>query len=292
MSAPMLLSAVSSGAPLLDRIHHCPAEQLLAALPDGSIDMIITSPPYDNLRTYKGYTWQFEAIAHQMYRVLKSGGVAVWVAGDSVVDGSETLSSFKQALYFKESVGFNVHDTMVYQKDSLQFPDVSRYYQCFEYMFVLSKGAPRVSNLQRVDTTHFNNSSSTKRMPDGSLSRVEYKTGNETRVLENVWKFGVGNGKTTLDKIAFLHPAMFPEELARRHILTWSNPGDVVLDPFMGSGTTAKVARNLSRHYIGCDISAEYVTLAKRRLADTDPYQATAVAPGVTQHSLFEGLAS
>lgn len=247
-------------------VYQADALAFLRDLPDASIDLVVTSPPYDNLRTYNGYSFNFEPIAHESYRVLKPGGVQVWVVGDSVVNGSETLTSFRQALYFKE-VGFRVHDTMIYEKDSLQFPDISRCYQVFEYMFVLSKGTPRVVNLPRIKTTHFNNDGATKRKTDGSLEHVKYATGLATRVMGNVWKFGVGNGKTTLDKEAFEHPAMFPEKLAERHILTWSNPGDLVLDYFGGSGTTAKMALHNNRQFLTCDISAEYCELMRERLA-------------------------
>lgn len=243
------------------------AESLFPFIPDNSIDMGLTSPPYDNLRTYNGFTWDFPTIAREYYRVLKPGGVCVWVVGDSVIDGSETLVSFEQALYFKNVCGFRVHDTMIYEKDNLQFPDTLRCYQLFEYMFVLSKGTPKTANLPRVATTHFNNSSSTKRKPDGTLQKTKYATGKETRVMGNIWRFGVGNGKTTLDKFAFEHPAMFPEELARRHIETWTNSGDVVLDCFSGSGTTAKMARQYGRDYVGIELSAEYHALSLRRLA-------------------------
>lgn len=278
----------------LDTVYHMKAEELLAALPDSTIDLIVTSPPYDNLRTYKGFGWDFELIAKESYRVLTPGGVLVWVVGDATVNGSETLTSMRQALYFVDVTGFRMHDTMVYQKDAYAFPDVSRYYQVWEYMFVLSKGAPRTTNLARVKTTHLNNSASTKRKADGSLHRAAYKTGNETRVLENVWKFGVGNGKSTLDKIAFEHPATFPEPLAERHVLTWSKPGDTVLDYFGGSGTTAKMARQNGRRYLTCDISAEYVELMQKRLAQ--PFTVPMFAeqpieqPKPTQNGLFDAI--
>lgn len=250
-----------------DYVYHTSAEHLLAMLPDASVDMILTSPPYDNLRTYKGFAWNFEFIAHQSYRVLKQGGVLVWVVGDATIDGSETLSSFRQALYFKDVIGFKMHDTMIYEKDGLPFPDTSRYYQVAEYMFVLSKGLPKTTNLIRDTARHAGcNTSSSQRNEDGSISKMKYKMGHDTRVLGNIWRFGTGWMKTTSDRDAFEHPAMFPEKLAERHILTWSNPGDVVLDYFMGSGTTAKMARNNLRRFIGCDIAAEYVELARKRL--------------------------
>ena len=90
----------------------------MRAMPDGVIDLVITSPPYDDLRNYKGYSFDFESIAKELFRVVKEGGVVVWVVGDATVDGSETGTSFRQALFFKE-VGFNLHDTMIYMKNKI-----------------------------------------------------------------------------------------------------------------------------------------------------------------------------
>lgn len=256
---------------LTNRVHHAEATELLGLIPDNSIDLIVTSPPYDNLRKYNGYSFPFERIAHESYRVLKDGGVLVWVVGDATVDGSETLTSFRQALYFVDTVGFRMHDTMIYQKDSYPFPDASRYYQNFEYMFVLSKGAPNTTNLLRQKSMYSTpNKSASQRNADGTVTKLKYETGKTTRVMDNVWEISTGYMRTTTDKNAYEHPAMFPEELAERHILTWSNPGDIVLDYFGGSGTTAKMARNNGRRWITGDISGEYVELMRKRLAQ--PY--------------------
>ena len=114
-----------------------------------TVDSTVTSPPYDNLRTYEGslkwdeFVWR--AVIDRLYEITKDGGVVVWVVGDATINGSETGTSFKQALYFKE-VGFNLHDTMIYLKDQLAFPDSTRYYQAFEYMFVFSKGKIKTFN--------------------------------------------------------------------------------------------------------------------------------------------------
>ncbi len=247
------------------------ALSLLARLPDNSIDLVVTSPPYDNLREYNGYTFDFQPIARETYRVMKPGGVVVWVVGDATINGSETLTSMRQALYFVDVCGFRMHDTMIYQKDSYPFPDTSRYYQQWEYMFVMSKGEPHITNLLRQKAKYSApNKSASQRQADGSITKLKYKTANETRVLDNVWPISSGYMRTTADTFAYDHPAMFPEELAERHILTWSNAGDVVLDYFGGSGTTAKMARKLGRDYIYCDVSADYCQIARRRLAQ--PY--------------------
>lgn len=238
-------------------------------LPDNSIDLIVTSPPYDNLRTYHGYTWNFEGIACDSYRVLKPGGVLVWVVNDATVNGSETLTSMRQAIYFVDNVGFRMHDTMIYQKSGNPFSNEARYSQVWEYMFVLSKGAPKTANLLRTVTTGHGGGMSAGRDRNGKLKRFLGRN-KDTKPLDNIWLIMAHGFNASSDKIAYEHPAIFPEALAERHILTWTNPGDIVLDYFAGSGTTQKMARNNGRHYLGCDLSEAYVQIALDRLAQ--PY--------------------
>jgi len=240
----------------------------LKTLDDGSIDLTVTSPPYDNLRTYNGFTFDFEGIAKELYRITKPGGVIVWIVGDGHdKKGSETLTSFKHALYFKE-IGFNIHDTMIYQKNSYPFPPSNRYYQQFEYMFVISKGKPKTTNIQTQKTIWKKDSDeiSTTRNSDGTTSSMKYAKGKDERKMDNVWLMNTGFMRTTKDKIAYKHPAIFPDELAKRHILSWSNEGDIVLDCFMGSGTTGKIAKQLKRNFIGIEISEEYMNIATERI--------------------------
>lgn len=239
--------------------------EVLRTFPDECIDLTVTSPPYDNLRTYNGYSWDFEALAHELYRVTKPGGVVVWVVGDATVNGSETGTSFRQALYFKDVVGFNLHDTMIYHKVNPLPRQHNRYEQAFEYMFVLSKGVPATVNLMRVPAKYAGQvakHTARDNNQDALIARI--RETRETRILPNVWSYVVGRSMT--DEEAFEHPATFPEKLAEDHILSWSNPGDIVLDPFVGSGTTAKMALKNNRHFIGIDISEEYCELARRRL--------------------------
>lgn len=242
--------------------------EVLKEISDDSIDLTVTSPPYDNLRTYKGFEWDFEGLAEQLFRVTKEGGVVVWVVNDATVRGSESGTSFRQALHFMD-VGFRLHDTMIYRKNSYPFPPSNRYYQQFEYMFFLSKGAPMTANLLRVETKwqKKNEEVSTTRNADGTVSEMKYEKGKPTRIMDNVWDVNTGYMRSTKDKYAYNHPAMFPEKLAEDHIITWSNPGDIVLDPFIGSGTTAKMATLNNRKYIGIDISDEYCEIARRRVS-------------------------
>ena len=254
----------------LDKIITGDSAVVLQSLPPDCIDLTVTSPPYDNLRTYNGFVFDFETIARELFRVTKARGVVVWVVNDAVIDGSESGTSFRQALYFMQC-GFNLHDTMIYWKNAFAFPEVNRYAGCFEYMFVFSKGSPKTANIQRVATNQENRVkgkvSSYRQATGETLKKMV--NGKNDRPMENIWIYEVGYSKSTTDKEAFDHPAMYPERLASDHILSWSNEGDIVLDCFTGSGTTLKMAKMLNRHYLGIEISPEYVTLAEKRLLAT-----------------------
>ena len=242
-------------------------------LDDGSIDLTVTSPPYDNLRTYEGsLEWNeniWKQVLEQLYRVTKQGGVVVWVVGDSTINGSETGTSFKQALYAME-MGFNLHDTMIYMKDNP--PPVggsSRYYQSFEYMFVFSKSAPFVFNpIQRERRNKWNDKRTQRikgftRDKDGKFDKKLVSLTGKVK-LGNIWKYVVGGGNSV--EYGIKHPAAFPEQLVEDHIVTWSNEGDTVLDPFMGSGTTGLAAKKLGRNFIGIEKVEEYFQLSKERI--------------------------
>jgi DNA modification methylase len=248
----------------------------MSRMPDEFIDLTVTSPPYDNLREYKGYSFDFESIAKELYRVTKKGGCVVWVVGDATINGSETGTSFRQALYFKE-IGFNLHDTMIYLSNKPPLTH-NRYEQCFEYMFVLSKDRPNTFNAIMDKTVYagtrkrYNYGIKTDakmEKSDALRYRDESTVVAENKIALNVWKFTTGMSNTTNDIVAFDHPAVFPEKLARDHIYSWSNEGDLIYDPFMGSGTTAKMAHLLKRNWIGSEISSEYVEIANKRL---EPY--------------------
>ena len=183
----------------------------------------------------------------------------VWVVGDATVKGSETGTSFRQALYFKE-IGFNLHDTMIYEKNGSSYPEQTRYYQIFEYMFILSKGRPKTINLLRDRKNKWNGSwgKRSTRNKDGTMAIRERVLYQEFGVRYNVWKYNTGHGFSTKDKIAYKHPAIFPDKLAEDHILSWSDKEDLVYDPLMGSGTTAKMAILNNRNFIGSEISFDY----------------------------------
>lgn len=229
------------------------------------IDLTITSPPYDDLRNYNGYSFDCDSIAEGLFRVTRPGGVVVWVVGDKTVKGNKTLTSFKQALVFQK-LGFNVHDVMIYKKKNTPFMRSNAYTNCFEYMFIFSKGSPKTFHpLKEPTIRHGYEMLVSNKKADGVNRKVLGRL-NEKKVRTNIWEYAVGLGGSTRDRIAFKHPAIFPERLAEDHILSWSNEGDIVFDPMCGSGTTCKMARINSRNYIGCDISQEYVDLATERL--------------------------
>ena len=257
----------------VNKIYNCNCLEGLKQLDENSVDLTVTSCPYDNLRTYGDVTdWSFDVfkpIADELYRVTKKGGIVVWVVGDAVVNGSETGSSFRQALYFMDK-GFKLHDTMIYEKNSSAFPAArtsKRYTQIFEYMFVFVKGKIRndislIADKKNKWAGFTNWGENTQYDASGNLK----KTGNikpvpEFSLRNNIWKYSVGfNEKTG-------HPAVFPEKLAEDHILSWSLEGDLVLDPFMGSGTTAKMAVLNNRKYIGFEVNETYYDASLKRLA-------------------------
>lgn len=240
---------------------------LLAKMPTNSVDLTVTSPPYDKLRTYNGFVFDFEIIAREIFRVTKLGGVVVWVVGDGTIKGSETGTSFKQALFFKD-IGFNLHDTMIYEKAGTgAHGSRLAYWQSFEFMFVFSKGRPKTINLIADHSNKWAGASTTaqRRKVNGDKAKKAPRIIPATSIRTNVWRIFQG-AVSDRNSIDWHHPAVFPFQLAADHIESWSAPGDIVLDPFMGSGTTALAAIKTGRRYLGFDISKEYVDLANKRI--------------------------
>jgi|APGre2960657404_1045060.scaffolds.fasta_scaffold09959_2 DNA modification methylase len=253
-------------------------------IPNNTIDLTVTSPPYDDIRTYNNkiktkdgekYSFNFDSIVDELYRITKDGGIVVWVVGDQVKKGGETGNSFRQALSFI-SKGFLLYDTMIYMKNGAPFPEKKRYSQVFEYMFIFSKGKPKTVNILKDRKNkwagHSNFGKRVMRTKNGELKEMPKFEIAEYGNRYNVWNYSTGKNYSTKDVIAFNHPAIFPEELAEDHILTWSNEGDVVLDPMVGSGTTTKMALLNNRNYIGFDINKEYIDIADQRITNVVPY--------------------
>jgi DNA modification methylase len=237
------------------------AAERLKEIPEGSVDLTLTSPPYDNLRRYNGYSFDFKTIAAELFRVTKDGGVVVWIVADATVNGSESGTSFRQALNFK-AIGFNLHDTMIYSKANYVPLTHNRYEQQFEFMFVLSKGKPVTFNGIRMESKGSVRTGSRYYELDGSSrARNSPPTGNLEKLRPNIWAYSIGRNR------GIGHPAVFPEQLAADHILSWSNPGDTVLDPFLGSGTTGKMAVLAGRKFIGIELSEQYLNdIARPRI--------------------------
>ena len=241
----------------------------MATFPDACIDLVVTSPPYDNLRTYGGHSWDFEGVAQQLWRIIKPGGVVVWIVADATIDGSETGTSFRQALRFKE-IGFRLHDTMIWDKGL--FTGVGsvqcRYGPSTEFMFVLSRGPVATFNpICDRKNIHVGYKPEHKfvRLPSGGMLKKdhEFKPLGEFGIRFNVWSIA-----PEMSNANRFHPGQFPEPLARDHILSWSNEGDVVLDPFAGSFTTCKMARLMGRRYIGIEINEAYCEIGRKRLKE------------------------
>ncbi len=245
--------------------------ELMKNIPDGSIDLTVTSPPYDNLRTYENsIDWNFKIftrIARELYRVTKEGGVVVWVVADATINGSESGSSFRQALFFKR-IGFNLHDTMIWNKKSFTSVQFVRYPNSFEYMFVFTKNKPSTFN-QIKDRKNIKANQRmylSKRQKDGTM-KIPSSNGNISNsygTRYNVWEIFPEQSNLIRSE----HPAIFPELLANDHILSWSNEGDTILDPFLGSGTTAKMAIRNKRNFIGFEKVEKYFRIAERRILE------------------------
>jgi len=228
-------------------------------------DLTITSCPYDDLRNYDGKI-QFDEskwreLIPLLYDITNDGGVVVWIVNDMVKNGSKTGTSFKQALAFMDA-GFNLNDTMIWSKLN-PMPQVKqpRYNQCFEYMFVFSKGKPKTFNPIMVPCkcAGQNYDSTCKRMGGENGRTEKHFIINKEKVKSNIWECAVAQNKT-------VHTAVFPLQLIIDHIKSWTNEGDTVLDPFVGSGTSGIAALQLNRNFIGIDIVPEYCKLTEEQI--------------------------
>jgi len=253
-------------------------------IPNDFVDLTITSPPYDEFRTYgckvkkkdgDTFSFDFDAMVDELFRVTKKGGVVVWVVGDQVKNGGETANSFRQALGFIDK-GFLLYDTMIYMKNGAPFPEKKRYSQVFEYMFIFSKGKPKTVNLLKDKKNKWagfsNFGKRVMRTKDGELKEMPKFEIAEYGNRYNVWNYSTGKNYSTKDDFAFNHPAIFPEDLAEDHILSWSNEGEVVMDPMVGSGTVSKMSKLNNRRFIGFDINENYIQIANQRVMNLTPY--------------------
>ena len=251
--------------------------KLMQNLPKECIDLVVTSPPYDDLRDYEnGIVWNFEVfkrVATELYRIMKPGAVVVWVVGDKTKDGNKSLTSFKQAIYFQE-LGFKIYDVIIYEKSGTAPPHPNRYFNAFEYMFILSKGKDKIKTVNLIKDKenkwggYETYGEVTRREKDGTLTNKGKKVVNEYGIRTNIWRYANGKGFAAKEKVAHDHPAIFPEKLAEDHIISWSNEGDLILDPFGGSGTTIKAAKKLNRNWIYIDKVEKYCQVASDRMEE------------------------
>jgi len=244
----------------MDKIIQGDCLEIMRKIPDGLVDLVLTSPPYDDLREYNGYSFDFLNTAREIFRITKDGGMCVWVVSDKTKNGSETGTSFRQALLFKEA-GFNLHDTMIWRKPN-PMPHIqkNRYTPSFEYMFVFSKGKPKTANMLREPCKYAGKLLKTHTTNPESIRRKNTTVKTlDTKIKSNVFDYIVAGTN-------YGHPAIFPIQLAKDHIYSWSNEGDLVIDPFCGSGTTCVAAKELRRRYIGIDISKIYCEIAEKRI--------------------------
>lgn len=270
----------------INKIHTGNSVELMKEFTDNSIDLTVSSPPYDKLRSYEGkiddttydthYSFPFVDMATELFRITKDGGMVVWVVNDQIINGGESGNSFRQALKFQE-LGFKLYDTMIYHKNGAPFPETGRYSQVFEYMFVLLKGKrPNTVNIIKDKPNRWAGSSnfgkSSSRTKEGEIKKGENFVVADKGSRYNVWYINNGAGYTTKDKYAFEHPAMFPESLAEDHILSWSKEGDTIFDPMSGSGTTCKMAKKNNRNFIGIDLNQKYVDIADKRVDEVEVY--------------------
>lgn len=267
----------------INKTHNINCIDGMNAMDTESVDLVVTSPPYDDLRTYNDSSkWDFNVfkdVAHAITRVLKPGGVIMWNVNDATINGGESGSSFRQALYFMDSCGLRLHDTMIYEKSGIAFaagPHSVRYSQAFEYCFIISKGKPKTVNIimdkknKWAGVSSWGNAKARKKTGELEDAGKKSKETREWGARTNIWRIINSGGFGQSSKTSYKHPATMPEELARGHIISWSNPGDLVLDPFMGSGTTAQMALEENRNFIGFEIDPTYYEMCVSRIA---PFQ-------------------
>ena len=230
------------------------------------VDLTVTSPPYENLRDYNGYSFDAKSMLAAILNVTNPGGVCVWVVGEKI-NGGRSLASFEHA-FLGRTVGWIVHDVMIYQKKNTPFMRSNAYTNCYELMIIFSKGKPKTFNPITEPTRRNGWETAVFNKGPDAVNRKRAVELKKKKTRTNIWQYAVGLGGTTSDKVAFQHPAVFPEKLATDHILSWSNPGDLVLDPMCGSGTTCKMAELTGRNWVGIDISPDYIEIARQRIPE------------------------
>lgn len=245
------------------------AVEVLKTLPDESVDLVVTSPPYDELRVYNGFSLDLHAVGVELYRVMKDGGIVAMVIQDSTKDFGKSLTSFRTIVDWCDNIGFKLFETCIYHKNGTEGAWwKSRFRVDHEYMPIFLKGRkPQYFNKEplKIPSKHGGKvmSGSGNRKTDGTTTAVVRREINPMKCRGTVWDYLMAGDKNPLKR---RHPAVFPDKIPFDFIKCFCPEGGVVLDPFVGSGSTAVMAKVLERKYIGIDISREYCDLAEERL--------------------------
>lgn len=250
----------------LNKIYNETNIETLKRMEDNTIDLTLTSPPFGHQRSYEGFSWDPDVLASLLYEKTAEGGVCVWVIGNPTVKGSETGEAFEQALIFQDA-GWRINDTIIFAKNNPLPGDCGpRYRQTFDFMFIFSKGRPKTFNPIMEPTKNAGKTYKSLRVTEDGRGATEegLRITKTERKKGNIFYYNVGSASSK-DKIAFEHPAIFPEKLAEDMISSWTNEGDLVFDPFSGASTSGIASYQLKRNFILSEISPKYCELSQRR---------------------------
>jgi site-specific DNA-methyltransferase (adenine-specific) len=238
-------------------------------MPDNAVDLMVTSPPYDSIRDYNGYAFDLHETGKEVYRILKPGGIGVMVLQDQTHNFGKSLTSFRTILDWCDSIGFKLFECVIYRKYG---PEGAWWRNRFrvdhEYMPIFLKGErPQYFNKEplKVQSKHGGRilTGSGSRRTDGGTNPTVTRMINPTKCRGTIWDYLMAGDKDSLKR---RHPATFPDQIPMDFISCFCPPGGIVLDPFMGCGSTAVAAVRLDRKFIGFEISSAYCELAKKRL--------------------------
>jgi site-specific DNA-methyltransferase (adenine-specific) len=247
------------------------AVEELKKIPNNSIDILVTSPPYDGIRKYNGFNYDLHATGKEIYRVLKDGGVAIMVIQDQTKNFGKTLTSFRTIVDWVDNIGFKLFETVIYRKYGAEGAWWNKRFRVdHEYMPIFLKGErPQYFNKDplKIPSKHGGKTMTGggTRLTNGIRIPTRAITINPMKCRGTIWEYMTAGDGT---RLKHKHPATFPDKLPYDFIQCFCPPNGVVLDPFIGSGTTALAAIELDRNYIGIDISKEYCDLARRRIKE------------------------
>jgi DNA modification methylase len=255
---------------MINRIIQCDAVTGMQSLRNDHVPLTVTSPPYDDIRNYGGHHFDFEAIAKELWRVTAPGGVVCWHVQDQIIDGSESCTTDRHTLFFRE-LGFRIYQRIyVVALNYRRSP--RRYYRQTSIALVLSKGRPDTVHLLRdrrtINAGRLSVGGLTYRERDGSFKRLRPKVNPSHGVRGDCWVYNVGGSNTSQDRYAFAQGALMPERLARDLIRTYSKSNDLVLDPMGGAATTPKMALLNYRRYLAFEPWDKAFAIAERRMRD------------------------